>query len=112
MYSRPRGYGPVRPSSMPYTRLLLCRVYSEIDGSLLVYIMESPSLNKNNNLWLNNVELRDNGVITVGTVFRITCPLPVTSYLRGGIPLIETQHPVIVLNDPKTYHELPPLENL
>ena len=112
VYSRSRGYGPVRPSSMPYTRLLLCRVYSKIEGYLLVYIMESPSLNKNNNLWLNNVELRDNGIITVGTVFRIICPLPITSYLRGDVPLIETQHPVIVLNNPTSYYEHPPVENL
>ena len=91
VYSRPsRGYGPLRPSSMPYTRLLLCRVFSEAEGYLLVYIMESPSLNKNNNLWLNNVELRDNGVITIGTVFRIICPLPVTGYLRGDVPLIDS----------------------
>ena len=113
VYSRPsRGYGPLRPSSMPYTRLLLCRVFSEAEGYLLVYIMESPSLNKNNNLWLNNVELRDNGVITIGTVFRIICPLPVTGYLRGDVPLIESQHPVIVLKSPKTYHHHIPLENL
>jgi hypothetical protein len=26
-YSHPRGYGPVRPSSMPYTRLFMCRVF-------------------------------------------------------------------------------------
>ena len=112
VYGRSKSYGPVRPSSMPYTRLLLCRVFSKIDGSLLVYIMESPSLNKNNNLWLNNVELRDNGVITIGTVFRIICPLPITSYLRGDVPLIETLHPVIVLKSPKTYYEHPPVENL
>ena len=36
-YSRPRGYGPVRPSSMPYTRLFMCRVFSEREGNLLVY---------------------------------------------------------------------------
>ena len=41
-YSRPRGYGPVRPSSMPYTRLFLCRVYSDNEGSTLAYLMESP----------------------------------------------------------------------
>ena len=110
-YSRSR-FGSVRPSSMPYTRLLLCRVFSEEDGNLLVYLMESPSLNKNCNLWLNNVELRDNGVITVGAVFRIISPLPITNYLRGDIPLIETHHPVIVLKQPKSYNSIIPLDNL
>ena len=112
-YSRQGGrFGQIKPSSMPYTRLLLYRIFSETEGNLLIYLMESPSLNKNTNLWLNNVELRDNGVISVGTVFRIINPLPVTNYLRGDIPLIETQHPVIVLKKPSTYLEVIPSENL
>ena len=111
-YSRPRSYGPVHSSSMPYTMLLLCCLFSETEGNLLIYLMESPSLNKNTNLWLNNVELRDNGTITVGTVFRIVSPLPVTNYLRGDIPLIETQQPVIVLKQPSRYGEILPVDNL
>ena len=111
-YSRPRGYGPARPSSMPYTRLILCRVYSEDEGSVLAYLMESPSKNTNTNLWLNNVELRDNGIVTVGTILRIVSPLPVTSYLRGDIPILQSNQPAIVLQQPSTYHEVPPLQNL
>ena len=86
--------------------------FSEKDGNLLVYIMESPSLNKNSNLWLNNIELRDNGVITIGTVFRVISPLPISNYLRGDIPLIESHHPVIVLKQPPSYHSILPSENL
>ena len=86
--------------------------FLEKDGNLLVYIMESPSLNKNSNLWLNNVELRDNGVITIGTVFRVISPLPISNYLRGDIPLIESHHPVIVLKQPPSYHSILPSENL
>ena len=67
---------------------------------------------QNSNLWLNNVELRDNGVITIGTVFRIICLLPVTNYLRGEIPLIESHHPVIILQQPKSYNTIIPSDNL
>lgn len=110
-YSRSRT-GPVRPSAMPYTRLILCRVFSPEEGNALVYLMESPSKNKNTNLWLNNVELRDNGIVTVGTILRIVSPLPVTSYLRGDIPILQSNQPAIVLEKPITYLEVPPYLNL
>lgn len=109
-YSRPRGYGPVRPSSMPYTRLFMCRVFSEKEGNLLVYLMEGT--NKNTNLWRNNVELRDNGIITIGTILRITAPLPIDSYMRGDIPLIQTHYPAIVLHKPSAFLQFIPHENL
>ena len=109
-YSRPRGYGPVRPSSMPYTRLFMCRVFSEREGNLLVYLMEGT--NKNTNLWRNNVELRDNGIITIGTILRITAPLPIDSYMRGDIPLIQTHYPAIVLHTPSTFPQFIPHDNL
>ena len=109
-YSRPRGYGPVRPSSMPYTRLFMCRVFSEREGNLLVYLMEGR--NKNTNLWRKNVELRDNGIITIGTILRITAPLPIDSYMRGDIPLIQTHYPAIVLHKPSTFPQLIPHDNL
>ena len=111
-YSRPRGFGPVRPSSMPYTRLILYCVFSESEGNILVYLMESPSKNQNTNLWLHNVELRDNGVISIGTILRIFSPLPVTSYLRGDIPILESHHPAIILSQPTRYLEVVPHENL
>ena len=109
-YSRPRGYGPVRPSSMPYTRLFMCRVFSEKEGNLLVYLMEGT--NKNTNLWRNNVELRDNGIITIGTILRITAPLPIDSYMRGDIPLIQTHYPAIFLHKPSAFLQFIPHENL
>jgi len=53
-----------------FSRLMLCRVYSEkkyFNGSRLVYLMESK--NSNQCLFNKNVELRDNGVISIGTFF-------------------------------------------
>ena len=55
-----------------FSRLMLCRVYSEekyFNGSRLIYLMESK--NSNQCLFNKNVELRDNGVISIGTFFRI-----------------------------------------
>lgn len=109
-YSRPRGYGPVHPSSMLYTRLFMCRVFSEKEGNLFVYLMEGT--NKNTNLWRNNVELCDNGIITIGTILRITAPLPIDSYMRGDIPLIQTHYPTIVLHKLSTFLQFIPHENL
>ena len=60
-----------------FSRLMLCRVYSNkrcSDGSRLIYLMESK--NSNQCLFNKNVELRDNGVISIGTFFRILTPLP------------------------------------
>ena len=74
--------------------------------------MESPSKNTNMNLWLNNVELRDNWVITIGTVLRIVSPLPVTSYLRGDIPILQSNQPAVILNQPSRYLEVLPYQNL
>ena len=68
--------------------------------------------NKNKNLWLNNVELCNNGIITVGTVLRIICPMPVTTYLRGNLPILETHHPAIILHVPWSYNTIFPSENL
>ena len=58
----------------------MCRVFSEKEGNLFVYLMEGT--NKNTNLWRNNVELRDNGTITIGTILRIAAQLPIDSYMR------------------------------
>ena len=56
--------------------------------------------------------MRDNGTVTVGTVLRIVSPLPVTSYLRGDIPLVQSNQPAIVLKNPSRYLEVLPHQNL
>mmetsp|Transcript_27482 Transcript_27482/g.39817 ORF Transcript_27482/g.39817 Transcript_27482/m.39817 type:complete len:231 (-) Transcript_27482:1099-1791(-) len=111
-HSHPCGYGSVCLSFIPYTRLFLCHLFSRAKGNLLVYLMESPSLSKKANFWLNNKELHDNCVITVGTVFGTISPLHVTTYLRVDIPLIEKQQPAIILHSPSRYLKVLPLENL
>ena len=80
---------------------MLCRVYSNkryFDESRLIYLMESK--NSNQCLFNKNIELRDNGVISIGTFFRIVTPLPIENKMRGDIPLINTHLPLIVMMRP------------
>ena len=91
-----------------FSRLMLCRVYSEkkyFNGSRLVYLMESK--NSNQCLFNKNVELRDNGVISIGTFFRIVTPLPIENKMRGDIPLIKTHYPLIVMKRPSLKTSIP-----
>ena len=84
-----------------FSRLLLCRVHSQnnyYSGSKLIYLMESK--NSNQNMFNNNVEFRDNGVISIGTFFRVVTPLPIENKMRGDIPLIKTHIPLIVMKRP------------
>ena len=65
-----------------FSRLMLCRVHSKenySNGCKLIYLMESK--NSNQCLFNKNVELRDNGVISIGTYFRIVTPLPIENKL-------------------------------
>ena len=74
-----------------FSRLLLCRIHSEQNyniGSKLIYLMESKNSNKC--MFDKNVELRDNGVISIGTFFRIISPHPIENKMRGDIPLLKT----------------------
>ena len=61
---------------MKYERLFLCRIHSEQypdDNSKVAYIMEAR--NQNKKLWNMNMNFRDNGVVSIGLLIRIICPL-------------------------------------
>ena len=58
---------------------------------------------KNKDMWKFNVELRDNGTVTIGTVFCILAPRPVENLMKGDIPLIESKFPAMVMNTPRTF---------
>ena len=51
-------------------------------------------------LWDFNIELRDNGVLTMGTIIRIIDPPPIITYMAGNIPMIDTHFPAIVIRHP------------
>ena len=91
-----------------FSRLMLCRVHSKenySNGCKLIYLMESK--NSNQCLFNKNVELRDNGVISIGTYFRIVTPLPIENKMRGDIPLIKTHYPLIVMKRPILKDSIP-----
>ena len=84
-----------------FNRLFLCRIHSTRNleaNSRLLYLMEANGCN--NMLFERNLELRDNGTISIGTFFRILAPLPIENNMKGDIPLIKTQLPVIVMETP------------
>ena len=85
-------------SQTNYTRLFLGRVHASNEGSKLVYIMETRTQNRD--LWKMNVEHRDDGKLTIGTVFRMLAPRPVESFMVGDIPLLVTKFPVIIMSVP------------
>ena len=88
-------------SQTTYSRLLLCKVHSPRhleDHNQVVYIMEAR--NMNTNLWSRNVNHRDNGSISIGSIIRVCCPRPVDNFMRGDIPLMVTHNPVFLLKYP------------
>ena len=99
VYSRKRPN--LNQNSMKFSRLILAKIHSTVhpsENAKLIYIMEAR--NKNQNLWSKNVNLRDNGAVSIGSFIRIPSPLPVESYMRCDIPLIVSHSPVILLKPP------------
>ena len=91
--------------SKNYSRLFLCKVVRKDENDLLVYMMESS--NVNNNLWQRNLQYRDNGIMTIGTIFRVFHPLPIKKMMANEIPMIETRYSVVVMNYPVHFHQSP-----
>ena len=60
-------------------------------------MIESPGENLNSRLWLKNPTLRDDGTITIGTVFVLKGVLPVTKNFEGVVPIIESRRQAIIL---------------
>ena len=59
------------------------------------------SKNSNKCMFDKNVELRDNGVISIGTFFQIISPHTIENKMRGDIPLLKTDIPLIVMTRPR-----------
>ena len=57
--------------------------------------------NSNKALFDRNLELRDNGTITIGSFVRIIAPQPIEDYMNGDIPLLKTSASLIVLLRPR-----------
>lgn len=57
----------------------------------------------NQNLWNRNVELRDNGSITVGSIVRFIAPLLVKTLMSGDIAMLETKFPLFLMTNPSSF---------
>jgi hypothetical protein len=90
-----------------YHRLILMRVHNDSnlnENSVLFYLMITRD--DNNRLFHRDLDLRDNGVITIGTYLRILSPSKIEKFMQG-IPLVVTQKPAIVMRAPTTVHSIP-----
>lgn len=99
VYSRKRIQ--TSSNSMKFSRLILCRVHSQRypeDNHQLVYVMEAR--NQNSNMWSKNVNHRDNGAISIGSFIRFPCPLSISAFMRGDIPMMKSHMPCILLKTP------------
>ena len=100
VYSRKRTNN--NNMTIKFSRLILCRVHSlnsPEDNGKLVYMMEAR--NQNMNLWTKNIQLRDNGAISIGSFIRVPCPMPIQQYMRCDIPLLTSPLPAILLKTPR-----------
>ena len=85
-----------------FSRIFQCRIYSSTNYNAhgtIIYLMETKNSNKA--LFDRNLELRDNGTITIGTFVRIIAPQPIEDYMNGDIPLVKTTGSLIVLVRPR-----------
>ena len=92
----------VTNSNITFSMLFLCRVYSqasEEENHQLVFVMEAR--NQNPSLWNKNTHHRDNGALSIGAFFRLLCPLPVTTYMQGDIPMLRSHMSCIILKFPR-----------
>ena len=90
---------------MNYSRLSLVRIVTEEEGNMVCYLMETSD--KNKDLWMRNLTLRNDGAITIRTVICIISPEPITRLMADDIPMLETRLRVIVMKRPKELFQVP-----
>lgn len=87
-------------SETNFTRIYLLRIISSTnlnDHGRLFYLLESR--NSNATLFNRNIDFRDNGTITIGTIVRVVGPQEIECRM-GDIFLIKTPNPLIVMQRP------------
>ena len=102
LYSRSIGRNRTTARETHFSRIFQCRIYSSTnfnDHGTIIYLMEAKNSNKA--LFDRNLELRDNGTITIGSFVRIIAPQPIEDYMNGDIPLLKTSASLIVLLRPR-----------
>ena len=77
---------------------MLCNIVCDSDDQDLIDVMESR--NTNNKLWSRNLQLRDDGEITIGSIVWFISPLPIKTLMAQDIPMLETRFLVVVMKNP------------
>ena len=89
-------------SAVRFTRFWLVKqMNSEYveENKKLAYLMESRNMNVN--LWKKMLNNRDNGAISIRSVIRIACPMPIDSYMKNDICMLNTHQPCILMRYPE-----------
>ena len=84
-------------SEANFSRIYLLRIISETnisDHGRLFYLLESK--NSNATLFNRNIDFRDNGTITIGTIVRVVGPQAIETRM-GDIVMVKTPNPLIVM---------------
>ena len=108
-YSYRKQGGKNNKGSSFYQRLFLVLDLKD-DGGAVYYIVQNNV--KHKNMWNYNRSIRDNGVITIGTTFCMLNPKPIETILANDIPIIETDHPFVTLQEEPSTFSIKISENL
>ena len=95
-YSYRKQGGKNNKSSSFYQRLFLVLDLKD-EGGGVYYIIQNNV--KHKNMWNYNRSIRDNGAITIGTTFCLLNPKPIDTILANDIPIIESDHPFVTLQE-------------
>lgn len=93
-----KGGNQYNNSSGMYERMYMFRDLESKDGKVVQIIQQGP---RNKEIWGNESSVRDNGILGVGSCVFITDMKPVTDYLAGDIPIIDTEFSANMLKNPK-----------
>lgn len=86
-----------------YTRMFLFREITSTTGQM-VYYLETSGQNK---IWNKNPQLRDSGVVTIGTCIALLAPEKIVNMLGNEIPIICAPGSCIVLRQPDRFITIP-----
>ena len=73
---------------MSFSSILLCRVVPENNNDSIAklwYLMEAQNSKKN--ILTDNIQLRDNGAISIGSLLRAIDPMPIQNCMLGHVPI-------------------------
>ena len=77
-----------------YSRIFLCMDPNSLHGQT-VYLVQGRGIGEH--LWSKNTNLRDDGVLSIGTTLALYNPKAITKLLANEIPIIETNSSLLMM---------------